>query len=307
MPDTVAAVRRFNRFYTRAIGALDAAHLGSPYSLAEMRVLHEIAQAADGVTHKALLALTDLDPGYLSRIVKRFEREGLVERHASPTDARSRPTRLTSEGAKTYCAWRAVAEGAVEDLVAPLSPVQKTELTAAMAQVEALLGGDGDGDGEVILRDPLPGDLGWVVSRHGALYAREQGWDLRFEALVAGIVADFVRDFDPARERCWIAERGGERLGSIFLVKGARPGQAKLRLLLLEPAARGLGLGKRLVEACIAFARAAGYDELTLWTQSQLKAARRIYAGAGFQLTATSPNEALAPGLVDETWTLKLS
>lgn len=305
MPDTVAAVRRFNRFYTRAIGALDAAHLGSPYSLAEMRVLHEIAQAADGVTHKALLGLTDLDPGYLSRIIKRFEAQGLLERQPSPADARSRPMRLTAKGAETYGAWRGVAEGAVENLLGPLSAAQKAELTTAMAQVEALLGGGGRD--EVILRDPRPGDLGWVVSRHGALYAREQGWDLRFEAQVAGIVADFVRDLDPAVERCWIAEREGERLGSVFLLKGPRPGQAKLRLLLLEPAARGLGLGKRLVEACVAFARAAGYDELTLWTQSQLSAARRIYAAVGFELTASSPNDELAPGLVDETWTLKLS
>ena len=301
----VSAVRRFNRFYTRRIGAFDEAHLGSPYNLAEMRALYEIAQAPEGVAPKALAARTGLDAGYLSRILKRLEREGLIARRASPTDARSYAVWLTSQGIRAQNAWVIAAEGAVENLIGQLSSGQKSRLVAAMAEIESLLGAPPTG--EVALRAHRPGDIGWVVHRHGVLYAREYGWDERFEALVARIVADFVEAFDPDRERCWIAERDGERLGSIFLVKGNRPGQAKLRLLLLEPAARGLGLGKRLVTECVDFARAAGYAEVTLWTQSMLTAARRIYAAAGFELTDSRPDDTVADGLVSETWTLKLS
>lgn len=301
----IAAVRRFNRFYTHRIGALDEAHLGSPYNLAEMRVLYEVGQAPEGITPKALAGRTSLDAGYLSRILKRFEREGLLARRDSPADARSYSVWLTSDGIRTQNAWVAAADGAVEALLAKLSPAEKTRLTTAMAQIEELL--DAPSSREILLRAHRPGDLGWVVQRHGELYAREYGWDERFEALVARIVADFVDNFDPSRERCWIAERDGERLGSIFLVRGERPGQAKLRLLLLEPAARGQGLGKRLVAECVAFARTAAYDEITLWTQSILTAARQVYAAAGFELTDSRPDDTVAKGLVSETWTLKLS
>jgi DNA-binding MarR family transcriptional regulator/GNAT superfamily N-acetyltransferase len=302
--DPIAAVRRFNRFYTRRIGALDEAHLGSPYSLAEMRVLYEVAQTPDGVSPKALAARTGLDAGYLSRILKRFEAEALMVREPSRRDGRSVSVWLSSTGIHAYNGMRQVAEGAVEELIAPLSTLERARLTSAMSDIEALL--DAPSPGEIVLRGHRPGDMGWIVHRHGALYAREYGWDERFEALVARITADFVHNFDPARERCWIAERDGEALGSIVLVRGQAPGQARLRLLLIEPAARGLGLGKRLVGECVAFARTAGYGEITLWTQSILTAARAVYAGAGFELIESRPDDSIAPGLVSETWRLKL-
>lgn len=302
--DPVAAVRRFNRFYTRRIGALDEAHLGSPYTLAEMRVLYEVAQAPDGITPKLLATRTGMDNGYLSRVLKRFEREALLTRQTSERDRRSVSVWLTSEGIHAYNRWLGSAQGAVEGMLGALTTVQKTKLTKAMAEIEQLL--EAPAAGKIVLRGHRPGDIGWVVHRHGALYAREYGWDERFEALVAQIAADFVNNFDPGRERCWIAEREGEILGSIFLVKGERPGQAKLRLLLVEPAARGLGLGKRLVAECVAFAREAGYDEITLWTQSILGAARAVYAGAGFELAESRPDGAFAKGLISETWVLKL-
>lgn len=302
--DPVAAVRRFNRFYTRRIGALDEAHLGSPYTLAEMRVLYEVAQAPDGITPKLLATRTGMDNGYLSRVLKRFEREALLTRQTSERDRRSVSVWLTSEGIHAYNRWLGSAQGAVEGVLGALTTVQKTKLTKAMAEIEQLL--EAPAAGKIVLRGHRPGDIGWVVHRHGALYAREYGWDERFEALVAQIAADFVNNFDPGRERCWIAEREGEILGSIFLVKGERPGQAKLRLLLVEPAARGLGLGRRLVAECVAFAREAGYDEITLWTQSILGAARAVYASAGFELVESRPDGAFAKGLISETWVLKL-
>ena len=302
--DPVAAVRRFNRFYTARIGALDEAHLGSPYSLAEMRVLYEVANAPDGVTPKVLAARTRLDAGYLSRILKRFEGEALMSRQASRTDARSYSLWLTSQGIHAFNGMRHKAENAVEQMLAPLTQAERARLTAAMSEVESLL--KAPEPGEIVLRGHRPGDMGWVIHRHGALYAREYGWDERFEALVAKIAADFVQNLDPARERCWIADRGGEILGSVFLVRGDTAGQAKLRLLLIEPAARGLGLGKRLVGECVVFARAAGYREITLWTQSILSAARGIYAQAGFELMESRPDDSVAKGLISETWVLKL-
>lgn len=305
LTDPVAAVRRFNRFYTRKVGALDEAHLGSPYNLAEMRVLYEVAQAPAGLTPKALAAQTGMDPGYLSRVLKRFEGEGLLQRQVSAIDARSVTVWLSSDGIRAYNDYLGAAQGAVEGIIGQLSTSEKARLTRAMGEIETLL--QAPSPGEIILRGHRPGDMGWVVHRHGAIYAREYGWDERFEALVAQITADFIAGFDPARERCWIAEREGEILGSIFLVKGDKPGQAKLRLLLIEPAARGLGLGKRLVAECVSFARAAGYGEITLWTQSILTAARRVYAQAGFELVDSRPDDSIAPGLVSETWLLDLS
>ena len=196
----------------------------------------------------------------------------------------------------------------MEGLLGPLSIAERARLTQAMGQIEAMLGaavGEPATAGEVVLRPHGPGDIGWVVHRHGALYGREYGWDERFEALVARIAADFIDNLDPVRERCWIAERDSEILGSVFLVRGDEAGQAKLRLLLIEPAARGLGLGKRLVAECVAFARTAGYAEIVLWTQSILSAARAVYAQAGFELIESHPDDSLAPGLVSETWRLR--
>jgi DNA-binding MarR family transcriptional regulator/GNAT superfamily N-acetyltransferase len=303
LPETVAATRRFNRFYTRRIGALDEAHLGEPFGLAEGRVLYEIAQG-HGLTPKALATETGLDAGYLSRIFKRFERDGLTDRVRSAGDRRSVTIRLNAKGQAAYHNLRQVAEGAVEGMIGHLSEGQRGELTAALSTVENLLAAPPAG--EVVLRPHRVGDMGWVTERHAVFYAREFGWDERFEALVARICADFIEGFDPDHERCWIAERGGAPLGSIFLVKGDRPGEAKLRLLLLEPSARGLGLGKRLVAECVAFARAAGYAEITLWTQSILTAARGIYAAQGFELVASEPHMRIGVPLVGETWRLAL-
>ncbi len=300
--DLIGAIRRFNRFYTRGIGALDEAHLGEPYGLAEGRVLYEVAQAPGGVTPKAIAAETGLDAGYLSRILKRFEREALMVRARSPGDGRSITLRLTPAGQAAYEELRRVAEGAVEQMIGPLSPAERSRLTTAMGEVEALL--ERRPGGEVTLRPHRVGDMGWVTARHAGLYALEYGWDERFEALVARICADFIEGFDPARERCWIAERDGAPLGSVFLVKGEGD-EAKLRLLLIEPAARGLGLGKRLVAECLAFARGAGYGGVTLWTQSILTAARGIYAAAGFELVDARAHRTIGVDLVGETWRLR--
>lgn len=302
MSEAVAAIRAFNRFYTRRIGALDEAHLGEPFGLAESRVLYEAAQAPEGLAPKALAERAGLDPGFLSRILKRFQAQGLIDREASAEDRRSRPVRLTPAGQAAFGHLRATADGAVEAMIGALSRDQVERLTAAMAEVRGLL--DAAPAGEVILRPHRTGDMGWVITRHAELYAREYGWDERFEAMVARICADFLRDFDPARDRCWIAERDGARLGSIFLVRGDRPGEAKLRLLLLEPGARGLGLGRRLVRECLAFARQAGYRTVVLWTQSILTAARGIYAAEGFRLVDSTPHADLGQPLVGETWRL---
>lgn len=304
LQDPISAVRRFNRFYTRRIGALDEAHLGSPYSLAEGRVLYEVAQSPTGVTPKALAAASGLDAGYLSRILKRFEADGLMVRETSRKDGRSVSIWLTSSGIEAYNGLRQTAEGAVEGILGGLATPERSRLVDAMREIEGLLGAPPPG--EVILRPHRVGDMGWVTWRHAVFYAREFGWGDAFEALVARIAADFIQNFDPARERCWIAERGGEIVGSIFLVKGEGD-QAKLRLLLVEPSARGLGLGKRLVAECVAFAREAGYGEITLWTQSILTAARGIYAAAGFELVDSTPHNTIGVDLIGETWVLKLA
>lgn len=302
MSEPVAAIRAFNRFYTRRIGALDEAHLGEPFGLAESRVLYETAQAPEGLAPKALAERAGLDPGFLSRILKRFEAQGLIDRVAQAADRRSRPVRLTAAGLTAFDHLRTTADGAVEAMVGALSASQVERLTAAMADIQGLL--QAKPGAELILRPHRTGDMGWVIARHAELYAREYGWDERFEAMVAAICADFLRNFDPALECCWIAEREGVRLGSIFLVRGDRPGEARLRLLLLEPAARGSGLGRRLVRDCLAFARQAGYGAVVLWTQSILTAARGIYAAEGFRLVDTTPHTDLGQPLVGETWRL---
>jgi DNA-binding MarR family transcriptional regulator/GNAT superfamily N-acetyltransferase len=303
-PDPVAAIRRFNRFYTRRIGALDDAHLGGPFSLAECRVLYELAAAEAPLSPTTAAERAGLDPGYLSRILKRFETEGLTVSARATGDGRSRAIALTPAGEGAYGRLRGEAEGAVEAMIGALTVDQRARLTAAMDEVEDLL--TASAHGEIRLRPHRVGDMGWVIERHAALYARDYGWDTRFEALVARICADFIEAFDPARERCWIAERDGVRLGSVFLVQGDAPGEAKLRLLLIEPTARGLGLGKRLVAECVAFAHACGYEEISLWTQSILTAARGIYAAAGFELVDETPHMTIGVPLVGETWRLTL-
>jgi DNA-binding MarR family transcriptional regulator/ribosomal protein S18 acetylase RimI-like enzyme len=303
-PATVSAVRSFNRFYTRRVGALGR-HLNGRYPLTEVRVLYELFHR-QGLTAKTLNAEIGLDAGYLSRILKRFEADGILTRTPDPSDGRSAHLALTDKGRADFTALDLSAQGEVAAMLDRLVAQDQDRLVAAMATVERLTAPQAPPAEEVVLREHRPGDMGWIVWRHATLYAREQGWDGRFEALVARICADFIDNFDPACERCWIAERGGERLGSICLVKGESEGTAQLRLLLIEPAARGLGLGKRLVETCVGFARQCGYREVVLMTENNLEAARGIYAKAGFVLEFSDPSQGFAPGLAHETWRLKL-
>jgi DNA-binding MarR family transcriptional regulator/GNAT superfamily N-acetyltransferase len=300
----VDAVRRFNRLYTRRIGVLEDGYLHSLYSLAEVRVLYELAHRTRP-TASELARELDLDAGYLSRILRNLLRRGLLERTKSTRDGREWQLRLTRAGQATFVPLEAGAREQVGVLLAQLPERQQQRLVSAMQQIETLLGAAPDATPPYILRDPRPGDFGWVVSRHGALYTQEYGWDAHFEALVAGIVARFVDHFDPERERCWIAERHGEPVGCVFLVKASRR-VAKLRLFLVEPDARGLGIGRHMVDELLTFARSAGYHCVRLWTQSVLLAARHIYAGAGFQLTAEEPHHSFGHDLVAETWELQL-
>jgi DNA-binding MarR family transcriptional regulator/GNAT superfamily N-acetyltransferase len=281
-PQEIEAVRRFNRGYTRRIGVLHAGLLDSPYSLTEVRVLYELANRPK-VGASELAADLDLDRGYLSRILKRFEADGLLARATSSDDGRRHHLRLTPAGLRTFAPLDRRSQEQVQGMIGALAPERRSQLLAAMRTIESILEPGVHAAGDVVLRAPRPGDYGWVVQRHGELYFQEYGYDQRFEAIVADIVARFVQGLDPARERAWIAERDGERLGSVFLVATDEPGVAKLRLLLLEPHARGLGLGRRLVDTCVAFAREAGYTKVTLWTQSELDAARHIYARVGFR------------------------
>lgn len=294
--DTVAAVRRFNRVYTRAIGVLERGYLGTPYTLAEGRVLYEIATGG-GVTASTICEITGLDAGYVSRIVKRFEREGVVIRARSAEDGRRAVLRLTTHGLEVFEPFDRRSAERVEGLIAHLPSASRERLTRALADVERLM--DPAPPGPITLRDHRPGDMGWVVERHAALYGREYGWDI--EGVTARIVADFLEHHDPARSRCWIAERDGRRVGSVFVLDDGE-GVARLRLLLLEPEARGSGLGRRLVEACIAFAREAGYREMVLWTHEVLTAARGIYAATGFVLEKTWTHEDFGKPEVSETW-----
>jgi DNA-binding MarR family transcriptional regulator/N-acetylglutamate synthase-like GNAT family acetyltransferase len=301
---SVAAVRRFNRFYTRRIGALGKGHLRSPFSLTEVRVMYEIVHGerptATGVGREL-----GLDAGYLSRILRGFEQKGLIERRASEHDARQQLLSMTDLGRETFAALNADASGDIRRMLDALPEAAQRRLVDAMRAIETLLGAPAAAPEPYTLRAHRPGDMGWVVHRHGVLYWREYGWDERFEAIVAGVVAGFIQNFDAARERCWIAEQGGEILGSVFLVRGGGH-VAKLRLLLVEPSARGLGLGKRLVDECIRFARETGYRTLSLWTQGELLAARAIYRKAGFRLVHQEPQTHFPAASMAETWEMDL-
>ena len=300
----VAAVRGFNRFYTQKIGVLQEGLLESPFSLTEARVLYELAQR-EGATASGLCRELGLDAGYLSRILRRFEKERLIARTRSAADGRQSLLALTEAGRAAFATLDRRSREEIATLLTALPAERQTRLVAAMQGIERLLGADAEEGPAASLRPHRPGDMGWVVSRHGAVYAEEFGWDESFEALVAEITAHFIRNFDPARERCWIAERAGERVGSVFLVRQSAQ-VAKLRLLLVERAARGTGLGARLVEEAVAFARATGYRKLALWTQSILVPARRIYEKAGFRLKREEPHHSFGQDLVGEFWELRL-
>jgi len=300
----VEAARRFNRFYTRKIGVLRAGAYHSPFSLTEVRVLYELAHRHQP-TATALGRELGLDAGYLSRILRGFERRGLVLKTRSATDGRQSHLALTARGRRVFAPLNARSHREVAAMLRGLSPTAQQRLVDAMRTIERLLGDGVAPSPSYLLRAPQPGDLGWVVYRHGALYAHEYHYDQRFEALVADIVAHFVQHVDPERERCWIAERDREVVGSVFLVKHT-PTVAQLRLLLVEPQARGLGIGRRLVSECVRFARQAGYRKVVLWTQSELRAARRLYEAAGFALVRKERHHSFGRALVAETWELKL-
>jgi DNA-binding MarR family transcriptional regulator/GNAT superfamily N-acetyltransferase len=294
----VAAVRRFNRFYTSRIGVLH--YLGSDFSLAEVRVLYELAHRVDPPAASELCRDLGVDAGYLSRLLRGFERRALISRTRSEADGRRSHVSLTAAGRAAFAPLGARSRDEIVALLEPLAEPDQRRLVEAMATIEGVLGG-ADRTPPFTLRPHRPGDMGWVVHRHGALYAEEFGWDERFEALVATIVAKFIESYDPARERCWIAEKDGERIGSVFLVRCSKTA-AQLRLLLVEPTARGLGVGTRLVAECERFARAAGYRTIELWTQSVLLAARRIYEAAGYGLTRKKRHRSFGHDLVGETW-----
>ena len=301
----VDAFRRFNRLYTREIGTLGEGLLGSEYSLTEVRVLYELAHRGESVATEIAKELA-LDAGYLSRILRKFEETGLLKRVASPADARQSWLSLTRRGKSVFNGLSKRSDHQAREILQTLPPSKRTELLHAMRTIEEAFSQFPE-KSPYILRGHHPGDMGWTVHRHGVLYAQEYGWDEGFEALVAQIVADFIDKYDPRRDRCWIAERDGIPLGSIFLVHHPQHlDTAKLRLLLIEPSARGLGLGKALVVECVQFARSAGYRKITLWTQSILTAAHHIYQQAGFKLLHEEPHHSFGHDLIGQTWELTL-
>jgi DNA-binding MarR family transcriptional regulator/GNAT superfamily N-acetyltransferase len=300
----IDAVRSFNRFFTRRIGVLREGLLHTPYSLTEARVLFEIA-SREQATASDFSRDLGLDSGYLSRILSGLERRGLITRAPSETDARRRILSLTSEGWEAFSVLDARSREEIAELLGGLCEEEQRRLLGAMRTIESVLDRRLKFSEPFFVRTHVPGDMGWVVGRHGELYFREYGWDERFEALVARIAADFIDGYDPAWERCWIAEMEGERVGCVFCVRES-DSVAKLRLLLVEPGARGLGLGGRLVEECIRFARSRGYETLTLWTNSVLDVARRIYEEQGFRLVEEEEHHSFGKNLVGQNWELEL-
>lgn len=301
----VKAIRQFNRFYTRRIGVLDP-YLDSDMSLTDVRVLYELAHREAPVASEIGKDL-HLDGGYLSRILRRFEASGWLTRETNTRDARQSLLRLTEAGHRAFAPLQQKSRDEAAALLAPLAAPERRRLIDAMGTLQALLepGAEARPQRTVVLRDPGPGDIGWVVQQHGEIYAREYGWNSDFEALVANIAGQFLRKFQPAWERCWIAELNGERVGAVFVVRKSAT-TAQLRMLILSPKARGLGLGARLTDECIAFARNKGYRKMVLWTNSCLSAARGIYAARGFKLVKSEPYEGFGQQLVGETWELKL-
>lgn len=301
----IAAVRRFTRFYTRLIGVLQEGLLGSPLTLTQARIVYEIAQH-DGSTATALGQDLGLDAGYLSRLLKDLESRQIIARSPNPADGRQALLALSDEGLRLFGEIDAASKREVGCMLRALSTTDRERLTAAMATIETLLGSGGSPPTpEIILRPHRPGDIGHVISRHGAIYAAEYGWDITFEALVAKVAAEIIENFDSRSDVCFIAELSGEILGSAFLVR-KEDTTAKLRLVYVEEAARGTGLGRRMVEACMQFARDAGYTRMTLWTNDVLVPARKLYQSLGFEMTASEAYRAFGVDLVSETWEREL-
>jgi DNA-binding MarR family transcriptional regulator/GNAT superfamily N-acetyltransferase len=300
----IEAARRFNRFYTQRIGVLDEGLLDSPFSLTEVRVMYELAHRR-GIGAAELAHDLGIDKGYLSRILKRLRGRNWLARSVAGDDARRHVLALTASGRRAFAPLEHRSQQQMRAMLAPLASARRQRVLDAMRTIEHDLGSAAEAPSPVVLRAHRPGDIGWVVQRHGEIYWHEYGWNEDFEALVAGIAAKFIEHLDPERERCWIAERDGVRLGCIFLVAHGRT-TAKLRLLLVEPEARGLGLGKRLIDACLAFARDNGYKRVVLWTQDNLDAARHLYERAGFRRTRSEAHLSFGKALVAETWALKL-
>jgi len=300
----VRSVRSFNRSYTRRIGVLGNGALNSPFSLTEARVLYELAHRRDP-TAAHIGQNLGLDAGYLSRILRRFQKLGLIERARSERDGRESHLSLTARGRSTFDPLDSAASREIACMLKPLPPAERGRVVAAMGTIANRLGGWPEPHAPFVIRAHRPGDIGWVIHRHGVLYAQEYGWGARLEALIAEIGAHFLSHFDQQRERCWIAERRGEVVGSVFLVRESED-VARLRLLLVEPSARGLGIGKRLVDECVRFARHAGYRRIILWTQNVLHAARHIYQTAGFRLAQEENHAEFGVALTGQTWSLDL-
>ena len=301
----VEAVRRFSRFYTRQVGVLHEGYNGSEFSLTEARVIYELAHR-EAATASDLAKYLGLDPGYLSRLLKNFQERMLVQRQASDLDARQYLLSLTELGQQRFAELNARSRGDMAKMLSALTARQQQRLISAMSEIEALLSAEPERGAPYILRPHQPGDIGWAVQKHGELYAREYGWDETFEALAAEVGARFLRDFDPKKERAWIAEKDGENVGFVMLIKQSDE-VAKLRMLLVDPKARGLGIGKRLVEECIRFARNRGYKKITLWTNDILVTACHIYRETGFKLMAEERHHSFGHDLVGQTWELDLT
>jgi DNA-binding MarR family transcriptional regulator/GNAT superfamily N-acetyltransferase len=300
----VDAVRSFNRFYTKQIGVLHEGLLGSRFSLTEVRVLYELAHR-EQPTAADLIRELGLDAGYLSRILRGFAKRGLISKTPSTADGRQTLLSLTARGRKAFAPLNTRSHGEVAAMLTGLPAARQARLIEAMGTIQTVLGARPELKVPYVLRPHQPGDMGWIIHRHGVLYAQEYGWDETFEALVAEIAAKFIRHFDPKRERCWVAEREGGIVGSVFLVRKSET-VAKLRLMYVEPDARGLGIGSRLVEQCVRFGRQVGYRKIVLWTNSVLVAARHIYQKAGFRLVRSEPHHSFGRDLVGENWELRL-
>lgn len=312
LPSFISSFRRFNRMYTRLIGTLDEGYHHTPFSLADVRVIYELATRTHS-TATDIAASLSLDPGYLSRILRKLESAKLLKRQINKEDNRSAELKLTAKGQAIFRKVNALSEKQARGIILPLPANEQTQLIDSMKAIEKILSPEPDTQTSnkppaIVIRHHRPGDMGWVVELEGRAYTEEYGWDSTFEALVARIVADFLDHFDPKRERCWIAEQNGRRIGHIFLVKHPDgPSVAKLRLLLVDETARGLGLGKILVNECISFARSCGFRKITLWTQSILHAAHHLYVQAGFQLVKEEKHHSFGADLIAQTWDLDLT